>query len=44
MEGFGMMISCNLMANGFRPFKKSKKKSYSVCWSEVDSGLVLVIA
>ena len=29
VEGVGMMISCNLMANGLRPFKKSKKKSYS---------------
>ena len=28
-EGFGMMISCNLMANGLRPFKKSRMKSSS---------------
>lgn len=30
VKGFGMMISCSLMANGLRPFKKSSMKSYSV--------------
>ena len=30
VKGFGMMISCSLMANGLRPVKKSRMKSYSV--------------
>ena len=30
VRGFGMMMSCSLMANGLRPFKKSRMKSYSV--------------